>query len=228
MMAERAITFSMPMIPPILAGTKIQTRRVLKPQPYSFENCGNKYWNASGCVGGRICVSDDDLLALHPWKVGDILWVREGWRTLQKWDCLKPSHLADDIDHVKYEGGPDRNPLWAWGRYRSAGFMPRWASRISLRVTAVRVERLQDISEADALAEGIRSWVYDDCDGDPRIDGALMKARGFHAAPETLTGPDGGFGSAVRAFSDLWGCLHGADAWDANPFVVVVSFERIE
>src|SRR6202012_4907618 len=51
---------------------------------------------------------------------GDTLWVREGWRTLQKWDDLKPRHLADDIDKVKYEAGPERNPLWAWGRYRSA------------------------------------------------------------------------------------------------------------
>ena len=152
-MTDRPILFSTPMVQALHAGRKTQTRRVLKPQPEMLE--------AGDCIfHGHRGPVDYLMREIAPqfWarvKVGDRLWVREAWRTLQKWDDLKPSQIADDVDKVKYEAGPDRNKLWAWGRFRPGMFMPRWASRAFVTVTDVRGQRLQEIGGADAIAEGL-------------------------------------------------------------------------
>jgi hypothetical protein len=88
--------------------------------------------------------------------------------------------------------------------------MPRWASRILLEVTSVRVERLQDISESDALAEGVTpKW-------EPGCSGRLMDAFGGFS-----------FRPAASAYAELWEQINGSRAWDANPFVWVVEFKRV-
>jgi hypothetical protein len=90
------------------------------------------------------------------WIVGDLLWVRETWRTDEVWDG-HPNRNIPKGGSVMYLADEGWNGIVAfgWGRYRLGMFMPRWASRITLEVTGVRAERLQDISEADAIAEGI-------------------------------------------------------------------------
>lgn len=114
--------------------------------------------------------------------------------------------------------------------------MPRWASRITLEVTAVRVERLQDISEGEAKAEGIveTDWGMNAPAGTMSIDGGKtyhpFKERAipwrFHSGD--ATGPGSCLGSARSAFANLWESINGAGSWDANPLVWVVEFKRIE
>lgn len=172
-MPERPIMFSAPMVKAVLAGRKTQTRRL----------------------------TTSPLAKAQP---GDHLWVRENWRTLHKWDCLKPSQLIDDRSNVTYEADPEnRNPLWAFGKLRPSIFMPRWASRITLTVKAVRIEKLDQISRDDAEAEGI--------DGEP-----------FHW--RDYLDPIREFSSPLSSYRSLWASLHGIESWHANPDVLVLTF----
>ncbi len=213
---ERPILFSAPMVRAILDGRKTQTRRIIKLNGQLPEFCGPR-----GCQSDPTCWGWEDgewgdWITLEKeegqrlgWRdlnvanqAGDTLWVREGWRTLHKWNDLAPRHLPDDQDKIDYlaDGGV-RNPLWAWGKGRPSIHMPRWASRISLKVTGVKVERLQDISEADAEAEG---------------------------AEPILEPPDGGGAPHVEGFQALWKSINGAQSWQANPWVAVYTFERVK
>jgi hypothetical protein len=136
-MKERPILFSGPMVRAILEGRKTITRRVLKLQDYDGGNC---YETRDGILR--------DILSLCPYGIpGDRLWVRETWAD----PCGKriPVYRADEA--TAYQ-----NVKW-----RPSIFMPRWASRITLEITRVRVERLQDITEKDAISEGVLSSDYD-------------------------------------------------------------------
>jgi hypothetical protein len=184
-MGDLPIIFSAPMVRALLAGTKTQTRRVVKPQPawgkpelYQAVSDEDPYW----------AVFDADHIETRlriPYAPGDRLYVREA--------CHLPkpgvAHLMYRADH------PDAVCI----RWRPSIHMPRWASRITLTVTEVRVQRLQEISEADAVAEGVDAVTMDDV---PRQ--AAMSRR--------------------SDFSALWNRLHGPDAWGQNPWVVAVSF----
>lgn len=180
-MKERPILFSGPMVRAILDGRKTQTRRIVKPQPtndyVTFMPLSSELVGVTK-HGGPI----DNRGWLHcPYgKTGDRLWVRETW--------------CPDVEpytfRYKADGG---EPLERW---RPSIHMPRWASRITLEVVSVRVERLQDISEEDALAEGI-----------------TLVERGT---------------SPVDQFNKLWESINGPGSWEANPWVWVVSFKRIE
>lgn len=149
-MRERPILFSGPMVRALLAGTKTQTRRAIKPQPY-VDEMGNACWNGwnygqdtSGRPLFKTLASPIPLSrmkrVLCPYgQPGDRLWVREAWAAL----TTGFAYRAD--------------PIWnspPAARWIPSIHMPRAASRITLEVTEVRVERLQDISEADAVAEG--------------------------------------------------------------------------
>lgn len=212
-MADRPILFSAPMIRALLAGTKTQTRRALKFQPapgisivrktirpidaephHSFER-RSVYGNYAGELDIKI-------------KRGDRLWVREAWRTLQKWDELKPSYLGDDISKITFEADPEnRNKLWAFGKLRPSMFMPRWGSRLTLIVTDVRVERLQDISEIDAIGEGVQRW-------NSLIPYGVGLGDGSVAGGTTAAG----------AYLTLWDHINGAGSWEANPWVAAYTF----
>lgn len=156
-MSDRSILFSAPMVDALLAGRKTQTRRVLKLTGYRrFSEFGPSdtpgydwhFRREDGCW----CDFRHDHLPVH-YKVGDRLWVREAWRTSKVADELKPSQMVGGgYTPVWYEN--DRDNCDVHGRYRHARHMPKWASRLTLTVTDVRVERLQDISEAGAIAEG--------------------------------------------------------------------------
>ena len=158
---------------------------------------------------------------------GDRLWVREAWRVPISLDDLSGKQIAEkclDAGYrkpwcpIQYEADGARISEKDWrefgphpntqvpGRYRHARFMPRWASRITLEVTGVRVERLQDINEADAIAEGLLR------DGD-----------GWRGAPDLPW-----FASPVAAYRSLWESINGAGNWAANPWVWVVEFKRLE
>ncbi len=208
-MTERPILFSAPMVRALLAGSKTQTRRALKPQPFDFfpVESGNHlldYRQSYGQVDGVVPISD--MLKTCPYgQPGDRLWVREAWRVIDVADRFAPRELTA-AHRIWFEAdGPPEPPA---GRYRPGMFMPRWASRITLEVAGVRVERLQDISEADARAEGAR-----ECD--------LVSGR------EVLLAGPSQRGSFVLHYRDIWEQINGDGSWEANPWVWVVEFKKI-
>jgi hypothetical protein len=153
-MTDRPIIFSAPMVRALLEGRKSQTRRVLKPQPWlSMAKKWN--WEPTGkrpfCTwwDGPPYIQITDALPMDqaPWAIGDRLWVRETW-----WPCderIMAERWRGGIVY-KADGGHDEMRR----RWRSPIHLPRWASRLTLEVTGVKVERLQEIGGADAIAEG--------------------------------------------------------------------------
>jgi hypothetical protein len=221
MMTDRPILFSAEMVRAILDGRKTQTRRNIK---YTTEH--------RGPINPAYLEAHKD----HPgWKdicpygqPGDFLWVREAHAISANPD-LKPWYR---LDHEEARSsGPRVDVKW-----RPSIHMPRWASRITLEVKGVRVERLQDISEDDAKAEGCEArpfpgpwWEgYRDLG-----DGELIHQQAVgETAPYWMIEPkkmpltpwlDR---SARDGFRSIWMGLYGPDAWDENPWVWVVAFER--
>ena len=209
---ERPILFSGPMVRAILDGRKTQTRRVLKPQPVPV---GGPFYRPSPMVAPREWHSvskEGNIVNIQklPYAEGTELWVREAWRTGIEVEHVKPSEIgytrpvryeADDSVQPDVDGCA-KIPTSRFGKLRPGMFMPRWASRITLRVTAVKVERLQDISEEDALAEGVGIM-------DP------------HHPPPPIRA------TYAEMYRDLWTSINGPGSWDANPWVVAYSFERV-
>jgi len=203
----RPILFSAPMVRALLAGTKTQTRRVIKPQPTVHPN-GAWSWNGrnGGFVGAAGTHVDEGFPEAARYyariQPGDRLWVREAWK-LGLADHRCPGYRADMI----YQCGkpiPDGPHRW-----RPSIHMPRWASRLTLIVTDVRVQRLQDISEEDADAEGFGGDFPD------------------KAMPDVFP-PRGGNGwgdfSIAQCYGHLWDSINGAGSWDANQWVVAYTF----
>jgi hypothetical protein len=173
-----------------------------------------------------------------PYAVGDRLWVRETWCPansdngpvlLTRADTGR-RYLVDESYPVEYEKFPAGSNAWSvWAAdceaenethaWRSPIHMPRWASRLTLIVTGVKIERLRDISDADAKAEGVSTWR----DGWSRKEAGLAFLRGTEAAEETNYGP-----VARRLFYLLWSSLHGDKSWAENPFVVAITFRVIK
>ncbi len=205
-MKERPILFSAPMIRAILDGRKSQTRRAMKPQPDAVHD-GEPYW----FIGGYRTRMDANNPLVCPYGFpGSRLWVRETCRAEELPSGLDGvRYLADDC-FIPIENTEAASDAWlslaAYGQ-RIGGHhkcrnvpsihMPRWASRITLEITGIRVEQLQDISEADAMAEGI----------DPKF-------------PQ-----DEQWANAARMrFADIWESINGQGSWDTNPLVWVVEF----
>lgn len=192
------------MVRAILDGRKTQTRRVVKVQPdpdwmFNLRTVINTEKNSIEFV-------DDDYrycVACPYGQPGDELWVRETWRPLCEFDPSPETGAAYWAD--SHAGLERRNGDAKW---RPSIHMPRWASRITLTVKAVRVERLQDISEADAIAEGVELT--------QQSQGLYYK----HPSDQRMTAV------ASLAFQWLWESINGPDSWDANPWVWVVEFER--
>lgn len=210
-MKERPILFQGPMVRALLAGTKTQTRRVVKPQPP--EECGpidcGRYHPTIIDRHGDEQPGPEIFGAYDAWgqwgvrcpygQPGDRLWVREAWKAHTTFDQLPPRDIPHS--HVWYMADDGYK---AESRYRQGMFMPRWASRITLEITAVRVEKLQDISEADAIAEGCSLECM------------------------TPTGDDSG--SAIHGpggYIALWESINGPGSWDVNPWLWVVEFKRV-
>jgi hypothetical protein len=225
-MADRPILFSAPMVRAILAGTKAQTRRVVRDQTaVRAASGGPELW--TGFMGWQPAdaVLDDPSLnsnkaAKCPYGMpGDRLWVREAFRPIYPQD---PGYnggqpIAYDYRATYTQGDRLGDALGIKRRWKPSIHMPRWASRITLEITGVRVERLKDISEADAIAEGI-----------DRIGGPTSctpwKNYGLEAgAPHAMT-----CASPVTSYATLWTSINGPESWDANPWVWVVAFRRAE
>lgn len=221
-MNARPILFSGPMIRALLEGKKTQTRRVVKPhfgKKYPILNLkehGQAKWNYSGRFNdpmswGYPHAEDGEDMALGFWpelcpygKTGDLLWVREScwWFKDEHDPVLGYSPPTPTIEDVEFRADAEKS-----GRiWRSSIHMPRWASRLTLRITDVRVQRLQDISGDDAKAEGI-----------PDVRDLTL-----------------GCGKAHRdsihrsAYLIIWESINGPDSWADDPWVWAISFEVIK
>jgi hypothetical protein len=196
------------MVRAILAGTKTQTRRVVKPQPTHFNPAG---------VPRRVVPAGgaSDVIACPYGQPGDRLWVREAFAFT---DAHEPHYhgsieyradnkcLAVDCGPVTVDVPHNCDPRPFDGPWRPSIHMPRWASRISLEITGARVEGLQDISEEDAIAEGAPGY-EEGVDAPPQDEGSEWSYR--------------------ASFRRLWESINGPDSWEANPWVWVVEFRRI-
>jgi hypothetical protein len=209
-MKERPILFSAPMVRAILAGTKTQTRRAWKmPRGcdwYSEMGGEREGWFVDHGQPWWLHVSECRCPYGQP---GDRLWVREAWRAVWSSDD-EPPRSFDAAYRFWYEADA---PLQdGYGKLRPSIHMPRCASRITLEVTGVRVERLQDISEADAIAEGVDRFPGCRQDDD--------------AAAFNRIGPVDMDSFPIARCAVLWESINGPGSWDANPWVWVVEFKR--
>jgi len=226
-MKDHPILFSAPMVQAILDEHKTQTRRVMKPQPH-YEG-GLLFWKTPKVEILR-CEDNArfrELLTIHcPCGIpGDRLWVRETFAiesncNIESEQLYPPPY--NDGRPIKRTESNDMDDYWEQCHYRATDpepelsydeetdpqckwkpsiHMPRWASRITLEITGIRVERVQDISVDDAKAEGVRDPI---CDCGDCIDSTY---RGM--------------------FQDVWREIYGYDAWDRNDWVWVIEFKRI-
>lgn len=223
---ERPILFSGPMVTAILAGQKTQTRRVIKGQALE--------WLAPDMFMPEFVADPENGLCPYG-QPGDRLWVRETWHDFGRWALLMfaegddPSdyewrsadfperirYAADDPTDLVDMNGPDYPRLYH--RKMASIHMPRKASRLSLEVVSVRVERLQAITVADVVAEGI------DLDGEHADD--FLNAE--HAQAGGLSIPCDH--PEVYPFVRLWDSINAkrGHAWDTNPWVWVVEFKVV-
>lgn len=224
---ERPILFSGPMVRAILDGRKTQTRRTIKNSKRHWsgtENDGFGGFKLNECPYGQ---------------PGDRLWVRETW-------CLK--HDGDGFVYNK-DGNRDSSCVWyradgtevvsvdgdgfsQWNQDGTAKspwspsiHMPRWASRITLEITDIRVERLNDISRDDAKAEGIERVGFSEHAIDTPGGEEMVDLRCWR----NYTNPRTPFGSMsqIHSFASLWESINGEGSWDENPYVWVVEFKKV-
>lgn len=213
-MTERPILFSAPMVRAILEGTKTQTRRVVKPQPEWdgkwFKWDGHRPGSPYGACSGNTLNASMMMGWSCPYgQPGDRLWVRETW-----------AHGIHAMAAVRDQDGPfvyaatDRDDQRLGDRWRPSIHMPRCASRITLELTGVRVERLWEVSETDAVAEGVASITVSDGGASRWVNYSRLDSKGS------------AFGDARSSYRSLWEEINGQGSWDANPWVWVVEFER--
>jgi hypothetical protein len=219
-MKERPILFSAPMVRALLTDTKTQTRRLVK---ITLRTPG-----LAACLQPPVGDPRPRVAAeLSPYgQLGDRLWVRETWGIGSRpdpWDGYDGIEYRadeawleehDDLPCHKVKT-PDGVCLGDYGAgWKPSIHMPRWASRITLEITGVRVERLQDISEADSIAEGASPIEIPAIGQDESqlLDLPLIEIDHPYR----------------NGFAQLWESINGAGAWEANPWVWVVEFRRIE
>jgi len=243
---ELPIIFSDPMVNAILEGRKTQTRRLIRPQPrlQLVYRPGKGRWNeySENPPADRVTGSPWGHEFICPWRVGDHPWGKETYRYFDwtedgepwieyradgakklctdygdKW-ALRLSDIWADLSSsenlTRDEGGGWRSADRKW---RSARFMPRWVSRIALEVTDVRAERLQDISEEDSIAEGIRELPLQRA-----APGAWWAADASKLEMHRRT--------PVEAFRKYWDSLYAKRLdlqWAASPWVWCISFKRL-
>lgn len=216
---ERPILFSTPMVQAILEGRKTQTRRIVKPQPEVCTNLPGRAWYQRNKQERWCDFTHEGFLNKCPYgQVGDVLWVRETWfrgfisengetpiegESVRYWYKADSDWADHEWDHPTKEG-PQTAPAW-----KPSIHMPRKACRIRLRITDVRVERLQAISEDDSEAEGVEAY-----DTHSYIPGeAVMQIEASF--------------SAKQVYETLWSKINGPESWASNPFVWVINFQRI-
>lgn len=206
---ERPIIFSTDMVKAILDGRKTQTRRIVKQQPFHIVGDMLSPYRWYAADQGAFCGDVEREIKCPYGFPDDILWVREKFMKLDQNNFTSGrKHLyAADIHESKVAQYAKR--LW-----RPSIHMPYEAARIFLRITDIRVERLQDISEDDACAEGITGDKHDE----------LWKDYAMGNDPEACR-----FIEPSRSFKSLWNSINLKRAsWESNPWVWVITFEKIE
>ena len=191
-MRERPILFSAPMVRAILNGQKTMTRRIIKNAADIIQDWDAKDKSYGPFYQDKYGESHETSKACPYGQCGDSLWVRE---TFHKYTNGKIIYRAS----IPYGNLDCHFKPW-----RPSIFMPRWASRITLEITEVRVERVQEINRQDAKAEGF-------C---PGLNGL-----------EFWDGQS--YGNAQLAFQACWKSINGPESWNANPFVWVIKFKRL-
>ncbi len=245
-MKEYPILFKGDMVRAILEGRKTETRRIVKP---TVKGCTVGVYTTAGKVmlNDVVNVQEDG----DPWtgikcpygQVGDRLWVRETWADTSgengpmisyraKGGCDR--FLVNESYPVDYSLYPKCNfTMWCTDlrsgakghNWRPSIFMPRWASRITLEIIEISVERVQDMDNDNAISEGINEYWIDYDDGG-----------GYWNVPALWTNPDGKIikkiqtEDPIEAFSNLWDSINKKRGfgWDSNPWVWVVKFKRVE
>jgi len=213
-MKERPILFSAPMVRAILEGRKTQTRRIIKAKNMVIRGDDGIWYDAD-------CIRPGIPLKCPYGQPGDRLWLKETWKPDPAWghpQKTKPTDIEEGTNILYRATLPEDHPKASWMNWRPAIFMRRWMSRITLEVTGVRVERLQEISEADAISEGINT---------NRSMGVFYH-QGTLATPyarEQFGIPaDAPFGPCAW-YAGLWESINGPGSWDANPWVWVLNFK---
>lgn len=229
-MADRPIIFSAPMVRALLAGRKTQTRRLLRGampaapaiNEFRLEPRHDAPYLDAYCGGARSALNPRGMGPTWCWWTrddrpgpqfqvgyvpGDRLWVREG---LHLW----PGHAEYAADDAFVQAFGTEARAWLDGYARASApsiHMPRWASRLTLIVSDVRVQRLQDITNDDCIAEGVPVHCNEFA---PRV-GPIM---------DEFARQNGLISHYGFEFRKIWASLHGADAWSANPWVVALTF----
>lgn len=233
---ERPILFSGPMVRAILEGRKTQTRRVVKRPFVGADGTPHAAWEA-------VFDKSPDGIKEWRWRIkgaqnsaspigscpygqpGDRLWVRETWQS-NGLNWGKPiSEMSGGLGPVHYQATDKGEWKTYWGSWKPSIRMPRWASRILLEVVSVRVERLQDISAADAKAEGAKQW--------PELPIGRLSTNDW--CMEQPASRDECLGNAQMAFANYFCKINGHPPkgqhdprpWNANPWVWVVEFKRV-
>jgi len=218
-MTDRPIIFSAPMVRALIEGRKFQTRRILKLAGRLPDYVGGRgFTHDPTCWGWEdsnngdyvtIEKEDGQRMGWRDWRgayrAGDRLYVREAFQGHSAYEAhgYKPSDWGNKPIWYCADGEPD--PLYsASSRKRPSIHMPRWASRLTLTVTDVRVQRLQDITEDDAQAEGLVQ----------AYEGWATDTQGRCWGP-----------TARDSFVQLFDSLHGDGVWEANPWVVALTFD---
>lgn len=210
-MADRPILFSAPMVRAILDGRKTQTRRIVKPGRDPYVGCQMAPCEIAGDI-------NNGNFAIAPYgQPGDRLWVREPFCPIYPQDPHYNGGQPIAYDYAATYQHGDRIGDYIGERkvWKRSIRMPRAASRITLEITAVRVERLHDISYEDALAEGV-------FDARPLLE--------IGQSPETSETPDEISRRRrwpQREYAILWDTINGPQSWDKNPLVWVIDFKRI-
>ncbi|MBP8005845.1 MAG: hypothetical protein KAZ18_02970 [Acinetobacter sp.] len=226
-MKERPILFSTEMVKAILEGRKTQTRRVMRRQPdaveyfkrgeettdtnakYAILRCYNNPKGFKKCASGWSADAKYKT-PFHEFNVGDQLWVRETWQIIgdpatlpcQRHNLIYRADYPNCVDK-RYDTIPDISEV----KFKPSIHMPRWASRIQLEITNIRVERLNDISDSDAKAEGVLETMY-----------------GWKSQSDSYRYGE----TPSAAFHILWEEINGSESIKANPWVWVVEFKIIQ
>lgn len=228
MQRELPIIFNTPMVQAILNCAKTQTRRICKPQPGLGEVCPvgdfrKGYW------GSRVLIQEDPKryeitkLFKPKYRVGDVLYVRESWNVTDPDEAIDGEITGPRTYYTGVKNGgveilwryvyrassPGKHPVHGRAIWRPSIHMPKAAARIWLEVTSVRAERLQDISEKDAKAEGVE----------------LLTPQHLYRNYMNGTEPKEGFSRPTSSFESLWRKTYSGVSWAANPWVWVVEFK---
>ena len=212
-MAERPILFSSPMIRALLDGRKTQTRRVVKLFDGNHADkagCFRRGYDEEPGEWMQYAAAGAWVPVRVPYAVGDTLWVRETWAGDEDCGCVyRADHPTADLKRGDLDEGEQQIRRW-----NPSIFMPRWASRLTLLVTDVRVQRVQEISEEDARAEGLVRWT--DPPRVPDVHYGIAHADVWEMDPR-------------KTFARLWDSINAKRApWASNPWVFAITFEKIK